>query len=211
MEKIDHPIFLESIRYIRGQLGETGLAPLEQQVLERLLHSSGDFGLKPLLRFSRNACQVGLAALQKGAPILTDTEMAAAAVRPMSFRTLKSSVHSVLEWVPKEPQEGMTRTALGMKLAWEDLLSDGKETQAPIVLIGSAPTALITLLDLVSQGATPPSLVIGMPVGFIGVIESKNRLYNSNLPSISLVGTRGGAALAASVINALLRAAFYST
>ena len=76
---LDHPIFLESIRRIREGLGETGLAPLQQQVLERLVHSSGDLSLGTLLRFSEGACERGVEALQLGAPILTDTAMAAAA------------------------------------------------------------------------------------------------------------------------------------
>ena len=87
MEK-DHPIFIESIRYIRSVLGETGLDPLQQQVLERLVHSSGDLSLGSLLRFSPLACETGLEALHRGAPILTDTAMAAAAVAPMARRTL---------------------------------------------------------------------------------------------------------------------------
>ncbi len=70
MDTFDHPIFTESMRLIREQLGDTGLDPLQQQVLERLIHSSGDFGLTPLLRFSSRAPQVGLRALQAGAPIL---------------------------------------------------------------------------------------------------------------------------------------------
>ncbi len=69
MKSLDHPIFTESIRRIREQLGVTGLDPLQQQVLERLIHSSGDFGLTPLLRFTPEACELGLAALQAGAPI----------------------------------------------------------------------------------------------------------------------------------------------
>ena len=71
----DHPIFSESIRRIRERLGETGLDPLQEQVLQRLIHSSGDFGLSSLLRFSPKACERGILALQSGAPILTDTEM----------------------------------------------------------------------------------------------------------------------------------------
>ena len=93
----DHPIFTESIRRIRAALGDTGLPPLQQQVLERLVHSSGDLSLGTLLRFSEGACEQGLAALKQGAPILTDTAMAAAAVAPMAQRTLGTAVHTVLE------------------------------------------------------------------------------------------------------------------
>jgi len=141
----DHPIFTESIRRIRELLGDTGLQPLEQEVLERLVHSSGDPSIAELLRFSEGACEAGLSALRAGAVILTDTEMAAA--------------------------------------------------------------ALEVLLKQVEAGAPRPSLVIGMPVGFVGVSESKRHLAQSDLAQIRLEGTRGGAGLVAAAVNALLRAA----
>ena len=206
MNTIDHPIFLESIRFIHSQLGCTGLDPLQQQVLERLIHSSGDFGLESLLRFSPGACEKGLFAVTSGAPILTDTAMAAAAVLPMALRTVNSSVRTVLEWAPEKVDLGATRTAIGIERAWQELSDEYSGPQSPIVLIGSSPKALEALLDLVINGGRPPSLIIGMPVGFIGVAESKRRLSNSGLPHIQLDGTRGGAGLAAAAMNALLRA-----
>ena len=112
MDKFDHPIFLQSLTHIQDHLGETGLDPLQQQVLERLIHSSGDFGLTPLFRFSSNACQKGLSALKSGAPILTDTAMALAAVEPMAMRTLNPLVRSALDWAPVDFPQGTTRSAL---------------------------------------------------------------------------------------------------
>ena len=199
----DHPIFTESIRRIRIALGETGLPFLEQQVLERLVHSSGALSLGALLRFSDGACERGLEALQQGAPILTDTAMAAAAVAPMAQRSLGSAVHTVLEWAPKAAPPRSTRTAAGMEQAWRIL---GQQSPPPVVLIGSAPTALEVLLQQVALGARAPSLVIGMPVGFVGVAESKAHLEASGLDQIRLEGTRGGAGLVAAAVNALLRA-----
>ena len=200
----DHPIFTESIRRIREALGSTGLDALQQQVLERLVHSSGDLSLGSLLRFSPGACETGLQALQAGAVILTDTAMAAAAVAPMARRSLGSSVRTVLEWAPDQAPPGSTRTAAGMVRAWQDL---AKSRPAPVVLIGSAPTALELLLEVVAAGAPEPSLVIGMPVGFVGVAESKRRLAASGLDQIRLEGSRGGAGLVAAAVNALLREA----
>ena len=200
----DHPIFTESIRRIREALGPTDLDPLQQQVLERLVHSSGDLALGALLRFSPGACDAGLTALQQGAPILTDTAMAAAAVAPMAQRTLQTKVRTVLEWAPDQAPLGSTRTAAGMERAWRELSAVGP---APLVLIGSAPTALEVLLEQVAAGALSPSLVIGMPVGFVGVAESKRHLAESGLAQIRLEGSRGGAGLVAAAVNALLRAA----
>ena len=202
---LDHPIFLESIRLIRQSLGETGLDPLQQQVLERLVHSSGDLSLGDVLRFSPDACERGVVALRQGAAILTDTVMAAAAVTPMAQRTLKSRVHSILEWAPAIAPVDATRSAAGMIHAWQAL---SNEEPAPVVLIGSAPTALELLLDRVAQGDRAPALVIGMPVGFVGVAHSKLRLAASGLPQIRLEGSRGGAGLVAAAVNALLRRAW---
>jgi precorrin-8X/cobalt-precorrin-8 methylmutase len=130
--------------------------------------------------------------------------MAAAAIRPMAQRTLGASVRTVLEWAPSLAPSGSTRTAAGLLLAWQELAA---VQPAPLVLIGSAPTALEVLLKQVEAGAPRPSLVIGMPVGFVGVSESKRHLAQSDLAQIRLEGTRGGAGLVAAAVNALLRAA----
>lgn len=207
----DHPIFSESIRRIRLLLAEQAaldadlahclaeLAPLEREVLERCIHSSGDPAITAQLRFSRGACRAGLMALTAGAPILTDTAMAAAAVLPMAQRSFRNRVASVLDWAPPQAPPGSTRAAAGMALALAEL-------SQPVVLIGSAPTALELLLERVAAGLVPsPALVIGMPVGFVGVAESKRHLAASGLPQIRLEGSRGGAGLAAAACNALLR------
>lgn len=202
MNDLDHPIFTESLRRIRLLLGETGLRGLERDVLERLVHSSGDLSLAPDLRFSPGACELGACALAAGAPILTDTAMAAAAVGPMARRTFANAVQSVLAWAPEVAPAGGTRAAAGMTTALE-------RHPGAVVLIGSAPTALERLLALTASGAVPlPALVIGMPVGFVGVAESKRRLACSGLPQIRLEGSRGGAALVAAAANALLRGAW---
>ncbi|MEN9861179.1 MAG: hypothetical protein RLZZ515_1661, partial [Cyanobacteriota bacterium] len=171
----DHPIFSESIRLIRAALADPSAphafdlesCPLvEQEVMLRLIHSSGDLSLVRDVRFSEDACVVGLQAMVAGASILTDTAMAAAAVAPMARRTFGNAVHSVLEWAPELAPEGTTRAAAGMAQAL-------KAHPGAVVLIGSAPTALELLLQQTAEGRTaPPALVIGMPVGFVGVAES---------------------------------------
>ena len=204
----EHPIFLESTKYIRSQIGLTGLNSLQQAVLERIIHSSGDLSMQSYLRFSSNACENGINALRKGASILTDTHMAEAAVSSVAKKTLNSKVKCILEMAP-EFIESSTRTksSIGMQRIWLDMVQKEEFFVGPIVLIGSAPTALMTLLDLIQEGTKRPSLIIGMPVGFIGVSESKNRLLNSDCSHIVLEGSRGGASLAAATVNALLRAA----
>ena len=209
---IDHPIFSESVRRIRAGLEPTGiyqgLSPLEQELLERLVHSSGDVEVAPLVAWSPQACALGAVALAQGAVILTDTAMAAAAVAPMARRTFANPVHTLLEGAPPTVPEGApaseTRSSLGMAAALKAL--GGRPL---VVLIGSAPTALETLLDLVAAGSCPaPALVIGMPVGFVGVGESKRHLAGSGLVHLRLEGPKGGAGLVAAACNALLRRAW---
>jgi precorrin-8X/cobalt-precorrin-8 methylmutase len=208
---LDHPIFSESVRLIRGWLADTGLTNgltlVEQELLERLVHSGGDLSLASDLRLQAagasgaSLCATAMAALAAGVPILTDTAMAAAAVAPMARRTFANPVLSVLSWAPEQAPPGGTRAAAGMARALVD-------HPGAVVLVGSAPTALDRLLEQVAAGTPAPVLVVGMPVGFVGVAESKRRLAASDLPQIRLEGSRGGAALAAAVVNALLRRAW---
>lgn len=198
---MDHPIFTESVRRIQGWLGDTGLPTAEHDVLVRVVHSGGDPGLAPLLRFAPDACRGGLEALAAGAVILTDTAMAAAAVAPMARRSFGNPVASVLDWAPPRAAAGDTRSAAGMAAALA-------VHPNAVVLVGSAPTALERLLRLAAEGRCRPALVVGMPVGFVGVAESKRRLAASDLPQIRLEGSRGGAGLAAAAVNALLRRAW---
>jgi precorrin-8X/cobalt-precorrin-8 methylmutase len=179
-----------------------GLTPLERDVLERCIHSSGDPAIAADLRFSPGACAAGAAALAAGTPILTDTAMAAAAVAPMARRTFGNRVTCVLDWAPAAAPEGSTRTAAAMAVALAEL------APGAVVLIGSAPTALEVLLEQVAGGGPAPALVIGMPVGFVGVAESKRHLAASGLVHIGLEGSKGGAGLVAAACNALLRAAW---
>ena len=210
MKTPEHPIFLKSVEYIRSQIGFTGLNSVQQSVLERIIHSSGDLSMQSYLRFSSNACEEAINALKKGANILTDTYMAKAAVSPVAQRTLNSNVKCILEMAPEIiDSSSTTRSEIGMKQMWLDMEKKEEFFVGPVVLIGSAPSALMTLLDLIQDGTKKPSLIIGMPVGFIGVSECKTRLLNSNYTHIVLEGSKGGASLAAATVNALLKVADY--
>ncbi len=202
---IDHPIFLESIRFIRSHLRANDLNYLEKKVLERLVHTSGDFSVQNLLEFSEGACEMGLQALKSGAPILTDTDMAAAAIKSMAENTKRNKVFSARMWFEDNNHTNLTKTAYGLSQAWKELSLNNSGVKSPIVVIGSSPTALIYLIDILNNAKELPSLIIGMPVGFIGVEKSKNKLLETELPRIVLNSTRGGAAMAAATINALLR------
>ena len=201
----DHPIFLESIRFIRSNLIKNNFNLLENKVLERLVHTSGDFNIQELLEFSEGACEIAIKSLKEGAPILTDTDMAAAAIKSMAKNTSGNSVVSVKKWFNDEDLSGLTKTAYGIEKGWIELSANNEGVKSPIIVIGSSPTALINLLEILKSSKQIPSLIVGMPVGFIGVRQSKKKLLNTNYPRIVLNSTRGGAAMAAATINALLR------
>ena len=202
---IDHPIFLESIRFIRSQLEAHELNYLEKKVLERLVHTSGDFSVQNLIEFSEGSCEKGLQALKNGAPILTDTDMAAAAIKSMAENTNRNKVFSARMWFEENNHSQLTKTAYGLSEGWKELSIENFGVKSPIVVIGSSPTALMYLIDILQNAKDLPSLIIGMPVGFIGVEKSKHKLLSTNLPRIVLNSTRGGAAMAAAAVNALLR------
>tara|TARA_Y100001970_G_scaffold285458_1_gene405297 strand:- start:4353 stop:4991 length:639 start_codon:yes stop_codon:yes gene_type:complete len=206
---LDHPIFLESIAYIHNRLGESIQDNYQQKVLERLIHASGDFGLQDLLKFSDDACNTAIQAIRSGAPILTDTKMAQAGIKPLAQRISGNKVFCILDWIDNleanEQAKRSTRTELGLEIAWNELSNEFVGDRSPIVVIGSSPTALKKLLQIIGSTDQYPSLIIGMPVGFIGVEDSKNLLKVSKASYIMLESTRGGAGLAAAAINALLR------
>ena len=201
----EHPIFLESIDFIKSKITNNNFNCLESKVLERLIHTSGDFQIQELLEFSENACETTLESLKLGAPILTDTDMAAAAIKTMASKCNGNSVFSAKKWVVDDLEISCTKTAYGIEHAWLDLSRKYYGKVSPIVVFGSSPTALERLLDILEVGVNKPSLIIGMPVGFIGVEKSKKRLLATNFPYIVMGSTRGGAAMAGATINALLK------
>ena len=201
----DHPIFLESIKFIKSKLTKNNFNRIELKVLERLIHTSGDFQIQELLEFSENVCEKTLEALKLGAPILTDTDMAAAAIKAMANKSNGNKVFSAKKWVMDDLEISCTKTAYGIEHAWLDLSRKYYGKVSPIVVFGSSPTGLEKLLDILEVCDKKPTLIIGMPVGFIGVEKSKKRLLATDLPYIVMGSTRGGAAMAGATINALLR------
>ena len=201
----DHPIFLESIKFIKSKLTKNNFNCIELKVLERLIHTSGDFQIQELLEFSENVCERTLEALKLGAPILTDTDMAAAAIKAMANKSNGNKVFSAKKWVMDDLEISCTKTAYGIEHAWLDLSRKYYGKVSPIVVFGSSPTGLEKLLDILEVCDKKPTLIIGMPVGFIGVEKSKKRLLATNLPYIVMGSTRGGAAMAGATVNALLR------
>jgi precorrin-8X/cobalt-precorrin-8 methylmutase len=167
----------------------------------RLIHASGMTDIAADLAWSADAVSAGRAALTSGAPIVCDVAMVAAGIARDRLPAHNAILVAVAEpgAGARAAAEGTTRTAAGMAELADRL--DGA-----VVAVGNAPTALFRLLELVEAGGSRPALVLGFPVGFVGAAESKAALAASpsTLPFVTLHGRRGGSALAAAAVNALI-------
>ena len=191
-----HPILQESFAIIDQLIGEHGWTPEEYAILRRVIHSTADFEFAHLLKFSPGAVAQGIAALQSGCPVVVDVGMVRQGCQGMIKRTFDIPLFTAVEMVATAaPQR--TRTETGLLKAWEQFPS-------AIYVIGNAPTALQALCDRIAASPTSPPLVIGGPVGFVGVIEAKQRLAKLEIPQIRVEGRKGGSPVAAAILNALL-------
>ena len=185
-----HPIETESYRILRGMVDLSHLGPLSRGVAERVIHASADLEYAQSLILDEAALEHGIEALRRAAPIVTDVGMVAAGITGRDTRCFVSDPRTR----GLSGNLGITRSAAGFRLAADEV---GREA---IWVVGNAPTALLVLLDL----NVAPALVIGLPVGFVGAAESKDALAASGLPAITNRGPKGGSAVAAAALNALV-------
>jgi precorrin-8X/cobalt-precorrin-8 methylmutase len=185
-----HPIEAESYRIMRERVNVSHLGPLSRAVVERVIHASADLDYAESLVLDETVLKRGLEAIRDDAPIVTDVGMVAAGI------TARETWCFVSDPRTRElsGRLGITRSAAGFRVAAEEARSGA------VWVIGNAPTALFELLEL----ETEPALVIGLPVGFVGAAESKEKLVESGLPAISNHGPKGGSAVAAAALNALI-------
>ncbi|EGX57986.1 precorrin-8X methylmutase [Streptomyces zinciresistens K42] len=185
MNRVVHPIEEESYRRMRARLDTTHLPPLSRAVVERVVHSAADLGYADDLVLDEGELARAHTALHSGAPVVADVEMVAAGItRHPTVCRLRDAVAAA----------GLTRSAHAVRLAYEQV------GPGALWVIGNAPTALEELLTLDAA----PALVIGLPVGFVGAVESKAALRASGLPAVSNVSEKGGSAVASAALNALL-------
>lgn len=185
-----HPIEAESYRILRESVDLSHLGPLSRAVTERVIHSSADFEYAETLALDEDALEEGLSALRDGAPVVADVEMVAAGI---TGRVACCHVADPRARVLAE-ERGITRSAAGFRLAADEV------GEGVVWVVGNAPTALFELLAL----DVNPALVVGLPVGFVGAAESKEDLLASGLPAVANRGPKGGSAVAAAALNALL-------
>lgn len=187
-----HKIEVESYAILRSQLDTSNMPYWTRAVMERVIHASADFEYADDLTCIEEDLARAAAALREGAPIVVDVQMVAAGITSRSVTCLVQEA----ETAELAHQMGLTRSAAAIHRAFD------KVGTGAIWVVGCAPTALFEIVRL----DVAPTLVIGLPVGFVGAAESKARLRESGLPQVSNVSKKGGSAVAAAALNALLYA-----
>ncbi|MCC6419757.1 MAG: precorrin-8X methylmutase [Gemmataceae bacterium] len=194
-------ILAESFARIERELGPLPLPPWAFAVVRRMIHASADFDFTHLLRYSRNFEEAARRAFVAGAPVVTDTEMVLIGVRGALASAPGQEPVCYLndpETAPLAARTGLTRSAAAMRLA-------ARRHAAPVLAIGNAPTALDEALRLVEEEGWRPAAIVGIPVGFVGVVEAKERLLGqTQVPYLTCVGRKGGSAVTAAAVNALI-------
>jgi len=192
----------QSFRLIQDAIDIQHLEPKQQQVVMRVVHSMGMPEVVEHLRFSNQACETTLTAIEKNARILCDVEMVKQGITKRLIPTIPDCYLNHPDVAVMAKQHNETRSMAALKL-WEPHLANS------IVLIGNAPTALFRLLEMLQQGADKPAVIIALPVGFVGATESKQALWRLHqelgIECITLLGRLGGSAATVAVLNALLR------
>ena len=172
----------------------------EFSVVKRCIHTSADFDYADQLYFSEKAAARGAALMKGGVSIITDTQMAAAGINKKRLAAMGGKVHCFMsdaDVADEARARGITRAAVCMER--------GAAIAGPkIFAVGNAPTALIRLYELMKEGIVLPELIIGVPVGFVNVVESKELIIRSGAPCIVARGRKGGSNIAATICNALI-------
>ena len=189
-----------SMEIIAAEMGETAFTEQQLPIVKRCIHTSADFDYVQNLKFTPNAVEAGLAAIRSGCTIVTDTQMARAGINKKVLGKFGGQAVCFMsdEDVAAEAKaRGETRATVSMERA--------AALEGPVILaIGNAPTALVRACELMEAGKFSPALVIGVPVGFVNVVESKELLAAMPGEHIVAMGRKGGSNIAATICNALL-------
>ena len=196
----------KSFEIIAAELAEMGIAldPEKDRIIRRAIHTSADFDYAHTLCFSDGAVSAAKELIRSGADIVTDTNMALTGINKKRLAAYGGSVRCYMadEDVAAEAKErGITRASVSMERAAADSVTSGRKT---IFAIGNAPTALITLREMYDEGRFTPDFVIGVPVGFVNVVEAKELILETDIAYIINRGRKGGSNVAAAIVNALL-------
>ena len=191
-----------SFEIITSELGDKVLDPENELVIKRVIHTSADFEYADTLTFSEHATTIGVEALRNGCSVVTDTKMAASGSNKRVLGKFGGTVHNFIsdpDVAAEAKERGLTRSAVCMERA-------AALGEPLIYAVGNAPTALVRLYEMLQAGEMPvkPALIVGVPVGFVNVVESKELICELDVPHIVARGRKGGSNVAASIVNALL-------
>jgi precorrin-8X/cobalt-precorrin-8 methylmutase len=193
---LNHPLVEQSFAIIDQEIGPHSLSPQEYAIARRVIHATADFEFAQLLCFSPNAIASGIDSLRQGKTIITDVTMVKQGITNLVAKTFQNPIITAIEKVIVAPN-GKTRSEIGIL----QCLADYPQS---IYVIGNAPTALLALCEFLNNTNDYPSLIIGAPVGFVSVCESKQALSLVDSPQIRVEGRKGGSAVAAAILNALI-------
>ena len=190
-----------SFEIITEELGDTQLIPGTEPIVKRCIHTSADFDYAKNLVFSKGAVQKALDAIRQGASIVTDTQMGKSGINKKRLAKYGGEVFCFMsdeDVAAQAKANGTTRAVASMEKA-------AKLNKKLIYAIGNAPTALIHLYEQVEKGIVDPELIIGVPVGFVNVVQSKELILElEDTPYIIARGRKGGSNIAACICNALI-------
>jgi precorrin-8X/cobalt-precorrin-8 methylmutase len=193
-------ILAESFRIIDAEVGTHPFDPTEWAVVRRMIHASGDVGLVRDVSIGPGAVAVGVRALRDGTPLVTDVRMVAAGIHHPSLAALGIKVHCFID----DPTVCQAAESRGTTRSWCAMEHAVAAVGEAVYVVGNAPTALRALCAAVRRGDVRPRLVVAMPVGFVGVVESKEEVLALGVPVLTVRGRKGGSAVAAAAVNALL-------
>ncbi|HKM09512.1 MAG TPA: precorrin-8X methylmutase [Candidatus Methanomethylophilaceae archaeon] len=189
-----------SMEIIESELnGRTWPEP-EFSIVKRCIHTSADFDYADNITFSKDAARIGIEAIRSGANIVTDTKMAFSGVNKSVLQSYGGDAYCFISddaVIAEAKDRGCTRATVSME---RGAALDGRT----IFAVGNAPTALFSLCDLIEKGKVDPVLVIGVPVGFVNVVEAKERIMEAGVPYIVAKGRKGGSNIAAAICNAMI-------
>ena len=202
MFEIVKPMDIEkrSFEIITELLGGRSFPPEQGPIIKRVIHTTADFDYADNLVFPPGAVEKGLEALKGGCHIVTDTTMAMAGINKTALGRLGGQVHCFIadpDVAEEAKARNVTRSMVSMEKA-------ARLEKPCIFAIGNAPTALMELYELIQAQKVNPVLIIGVPVGFVNVVESKEQIMTAPVPYIVARGRKGGSSVAAAVCNALL-------
>ena len=190
----------ESMRIIGEEMGAYSGEQENLPVIKRVIHTTADFDFKDKMVFSEKAVQKAREALSSGVTVVTDTQMAAAGINKIAAKRFGIDVVCRMS-DPEIREEAAKRQVTRAVVSMEEAV---RQTPNAIFAIGNAPTALMRLCELIEEGKASPSLVIGGPVGFVNVVESKEILTRTDVPFIAAMGRKGGSTVASAIVNALM-------